>query len=250
MATYRQVRECAVEELEAVLAEGYGAGAFSVEEQDLPGGRVQLLIYFSEPGADREPVDESVDWQSISEQPWVATPIGDRLWLAPPWLDQDAPAGRRRLNYLRGQASGTGFHAATRVSLWAIDRYLQPEMSFLDVGTGSGILCLAADQLDGGRIVGCDIDHPSTVIAAANAPNAFFTGSVRSVRDASFDFVAANVNATVLSILAPELVRILRPGGLLAASGFRVEEDPALPLPVLDRLTIEGWSAIVYRKPD
>ena len=248
MAIYYEVRECLADEQELVLAEAYGAGAVGVEEQDLPGGRSRLLVYYHDPGPGRRPVDETIDWQSVSEQPWLPVTIGERLWLAPPWLDEDPPPGRLRLNYLRGQASGTGFHAATRVSLWAIERYLRPGMSFLDVGAGSGILCQAAELLDAGAIIGCDIDHPSTVIAAANAPNPFFTGSVRSIRDASFDLVVANVNATVVSLLAADLRRILVPGGWFIASGFRREETPRVELEPVERLELEGWSAVIYRR--
>jgi ribosomal protein L11 methyltransferase len=248
MPTYRRTVECPAEDLELTLAECYGAGAFSIEEQDLPGGRIRLLVYFLEPVSGAEAVDESIDWQSVSEQPWQAIEIGQRLWLAPPWLDEDPPRGRLRLNYLRGQACGTGAHGATQLCLRAMDSYLRAGMRYLDVGAGSGILCVAADLLDADPIVGCDIDHPSVVIAAANSPHEFFTGSVRSVRDESFDFVTANVNATVANYLAADLARITRPGGCVVVSGFKSEEHVALPLPLVEKLEQQGWAALVFRK--
>ncbi len=248
MAIWRKTIDCPVAELEDQLTACYADDAFSIEEIDLPGGYVRLLAYFRDPIEGAEPVDESVDWQSVSEQPWVPFEIGQRLWLAPPWLDAEPPAGRMRLNYLRGQACGTGFHAATRLCLAAMDRYLGAGDSLLDVGAGSGILSVAADLLEAGSIIGCDIDHPSTLIAAQNSPAAFFTGSVRSVRSASFDVVAANINATMIANLRDELVRVLKPGGRLIAGGYRVGERPELPLQFLEAHEEEGWESSVWRR--
>jgi ribosomal protein L11 methyltransferase len=246
VAVFRLAVECDARDVEIALAGCYARGAFSIEEQDLPGGRVRLLAYFGEPVDGAEPVDESIDWQSVSEQPWVPVELGERLWLAPPWLEGDAPPGRVRLDYLRGQACGTGGHAATQVCLEAIDKYLRPGDSFLDVGVGSGILSIAAARLGAGRIAGCDIDFPSAEIARANCAAPIFVGSVRSVRDASFDLVAANINATTLETIGGDLRRILKPGGILIGGGFRADETPRLPLLTRQRFDRDGWSAIAW----
>ena len=246
MATYRRVVECESREMELALAECYARGAFSIEEQDLPGGRVRLLVYFHQAVEGSEPVDESIDWQSVSEQPWLPLELGRRLWLAPPWIAEGAPSRRIRIDYLRGQACGTGGHAATQVCLEAIDKYLEPGASFLDVGVGSGILSIAAERLGAGWFVGCDIDLASAEIASGNCTGALFVGSVRSIRDASFDLVAANINATMLETIAEDLGRVLRPDGMLIGGGFRTEETPSLPLRTIERFNRDGWSAIVY----
>ena len=247
MAIYRQILECPARDLELVLADCYGRGAFSNEEQDLPGA-VRLLVYFHEPVDGSEQMDESIDWQSVSEQPWLPLELGTRIWLAPPWSTDDTPAGRVRLDYLRGQACGTGGHAATQVSLEALDRCLQPGISFLDVGIGSGILSIAARLLGAGAIAGCDIDLPSAEIAKQNCGEPVFAGSVRSVRNASFDLIAANINATMLETIGDELVRVVKPGGLLIGAGFRTDETPRMPFETVERLNRDGWSAIVFRR--
>ena len=246
MATYQEVVECGQRDLEITLAECYARGAFAIEEQDLPGNRLRLLVYYHEPIDGAQAVDESVDWQSVSEQPWKAIPIGSRLWLAPPWVDEDPPDGRMRLNYIRGQACGTGGHAATQACLLAMDKHLRPGESFLDVGCGSGILCLAADLLDAGDVAGCDIDYPSVVIAAKHSHAPLFTGSTRSVRPSTFDVIAANVNATVVANIADDLSRILKPGGRVIAGGFKTGETPPIRLSLVDRCEVDGWCAAVY----
>lgn len=254
MPIYRAVVETTQDELEIALAGCYGRGAFSIEEQDLAGERVRLLAYFYDPVEGAEAVDESVDWQSVSEQPWVAIEVGERLWLAPPWLDADPPPGRLRLNYLRGQACGTGAHAATQLCLRAMDKHVSAGMSFLDVGAGSGILCVAADLLDADLVIGCDIDHYSMTVAAPHCPAPLFTGSLKSVRDTSFEFIAANVNATVLGYLADDLMRVAKPGGLVVGSGYE-ERDAATvreslrSFELVEELAEGNWRAIVARKP-
>lgn len=248
MAIYRQIVESPSSELELALADCYARGAFSIEEQDLPGGLVRLLVYFHDPLEGAEPVDESIDWQSVSEQPWLPLELGNRIWLVPPWSTDATPPGRVRLDYLRGQACGTGGHAATQVCLEALDRCLCPGMSFLDVGIGSGILSIAARLLDAGSIVGCDIDYPSVTIAAENCGEPVFAGSVRSVRDAAFDVIAANINATMLETIGEDLRRVLKPDGVLIGGGFRSDETPRIPLETVTRLERDGWSAIVFRR--
>lgn len=233
--------------MEMILAECYGQGAFSVEEQDIPGG-VRLLVYFHERVDGAEVVDESVDWQAISDKPWVPLEIGERWWLVPPDYEDETPKCRIRLEYLRGQAWGTGSHATSQCCLRAIEKYVRSGDVFLDIGIGSGILSIAASKLGAMPVIGCDIDHPSAVIAASNTAVPVFTGSARSVRDHSIDIIVANINAVMLQNLEADLHRILKPGGLLIGSGFKVEETPDLGLPIIETFDQEGWRAAIYSR--
>ncbi|MDX2182093.1 MAG: 50S ribosomal protein L11 methyltransferase [Bryobacteraceae bacterium] len=244
--TYRITVDCAVRDSEIELARWYAQGAIAVEEIDRPGG-LRLLIYFDRPREGAEPVDESIDWQAVSDEPWVPVEIGERFLLVPPDYAGDIPAGRIRLNYQRGQAWGTGSHATTQLCLEALELALQPGDAFLDVGVGAGLLSMATRALGASRVVGCDIDAASASIAAQHTREPMFAGSARSVRNAGFDVVAANVNSTVLENLRDEWPRILRPGGRLIGSGFRLGEEPALTLGETGRLERDRWLAIVYR---
>lgn len=244
---YRQTIDCNPKEVEDILARCYMNGAFSVEEQDIPGG-TRLLVFYYDPVAGAEIVDESIDWQAISDQPWVPTEIGEKWWLVPPGHKGDTPDGRIRLEYLRGQAWGTGSHATSQCCLRAVEKYVRPEQVFVDIGIGSGILSIAARKLGAGNIAGCDIDHPSAVIAAENTGEAVYTGSARSIRDESADVVAANINAVMLTNLKEDLYRILKPGGYLIGSGFKVEETPDLGMKLVETFDQDGWRATVYSR--
>lgn len=238
--------DCAARDLEGALARWYAQGAIAVEELDRPGG-VRLLIYFDHSIEGAVPVDESIDWQAVSDKPWIPVEVGERFLLVPPNYEDPVPVGRVRLEYQRGQAWGTGSHATTQLCLEALERVLRPGDTFLDVGVGAGLLSMAARALGASRVAGCDIDAPSAAIAAKHTREPMFAGSTKSVRGGAFDVVTANVNATVLENLRDEWPRLLRAGGRLVGSGFKLGEEPALSLREDSRFERDGWLAIVYR---
>jgi Ribosomal protein L11 methylase len=202
--------------------------------------------------------EEDRDWVAESQAAWQPFPVGDRFFLVPDWRDDPAPCGRIRLRIHPGMACGTGTHPCTQLCLQAMERYEFDGKRVIDVGTGSGILAEAARLLGGDPVFGCDIEHASTVIAAANLRESIFsipvfTGSVRSIRSASIDTVVANLNAATLKQLAPDLIRIAAPGALLILSGFREEEAAAIEsffkMEIRETLEQDGWAAIVFSAP-
>jgi ribosomal protein L11 methyltransferase len=116
-------------------------------------------------------------------------------------------------------AFGTGVHETTRLCIEALEDSIRPGMRVLDVGTGSGILRHAAQLLGAGKTYACDTD-PVAVEIAGDA----FVGSVDAVASASMDLATANISPEAITALAPDLLRVLRPGGVLLASGFELHE--------------------------
>ncbi|MBC7927091.1 MAG: 50S ribosomal protein L11 methyltransferase [Bryobacteraceae bacterium] len=189
-------------------------------------------------------IEEDYDWVAHSQSMWQPIAVGQRFWLTPDWRDDPVPEGRIRLQMRPGMACGSGEHPASQLCLQALERVVRSGSSVLDVGTGSGILADAALLLGAGFVIGCDEDDEATVIARQNVPEAcFFTGSVQSVKDRSVDVVVANLNAATVQMLGSDLGRIAKTA--LIVSGFPEDDEPELPRPVRERLTLNGWICLI-----
>jgi len=168
------------------------------------------------------------DWLSEWKKHWQPLEIG-RFIVAPTWSELQAIVGRHGSDQILiridpGMAFGTGTHETTRLCLKAIDKYFSGG-SFLDVGTGTGILAIAAAKLaPAARVIACDIDAEAVRIARENASLNevatridFQVGSV-SEEVASADFVCANLTAPVIVELLPALLGVTC--GRLVLSGI------------------------------
>lgn len=161
-----------------------------------------------------------VDWEQATRDAWPPLQIGERFYLVAPWWTGETPEGRLRLEIEPGMACGTGRHPATQLCLEALEKYLQPGVSVLDVGTGSGILAQAAKLLGAKRVTGCDVDAEAAAIARARLGPGLFVGSIDAVRSKSQDLIVANIDAATLEGLAPEFERVRSGDSRLILSGF------------------------------
>jgi ribosomal protein L11 methyltransferase len=180
-----------------------------------------------------------------------------RLTIVPSWLD--VPKGSDLVIRLDpGMAFGTGLHPTTRACLELLQTIEPMPTAVLDVGTGSGILALAALRLGASRAVGYDIDklavEASTANARANDLGDRFRaqdGTLPEFADESFPLVFANLVAAVLVEMAPRLAAHTAPGGTLIASGIiesRSDEVEgaltAAGYEVLDWITEGDWVTV------
>ncbi len=223
--------DCRSAEKDRLIAELWERGTRGVIEEDRPGGVVGLRVFFddrfdaSEWGPARWEPAEDRDWAGVAQSQWEPVLVGAKFYLAPSWCADPTPPGRLRLEMQPGQACGTGWGPATQLALEAMESRLRPGMTVLDVGTGSGILAVAAGLLGAGRVYACDIDFEAACAARDRFGRegiqvGLFTGSLRAVRAAAADFAVANINAEALAGLAPEIDRILKPDGGAALTGF------------------------------
>jgi ribosomal protein L11 methyltransferase len=200
--------EAATEAFDELVAALWEAGTSGIVEGD-----GYVLAFFEDEEVARkfgDPLNElEVDWVQRTEDAWPPILVGERFFLVAPWREELTPPGRIRLEINPGLQCGTGQHPCTRLCLEAMERAIQPGDSVLDVGSGSGILSLAAKLLGAGRVVACDIDEEAARPALSFAIP-FFVGSIDAVRSGAFDVVVANINEDVIGALRPEFLRVAR----------------------------------------
>jgi ribosomal protein L11 methyltransferase len=153
--------------------------------------------------------EQQQDWSNAWKAHIKSVQVG-RLWVGPPWEAQNAPADKVRLVIEPKMAFGTGDHPTTSLCLGAVDDYMSthPGASVLDVGTGTGVLAIAAKKLGAGRVVGTDNDPVSVELARENAvdngtPDVELSGKELTAVEGTFDLVVANILANTLIELAP-----------------------------------------------
>ena len=153
---------------------------------------------------------EGRDWLAEWKRGWRPAFVG-RFVVAPPWSEVGDAAGRLVIRVEPGMAFGTGTHETTRLCLAAVEKHFRGG-SFLDVGTGTGVLAIAAAMLNpSARVEACDTDPLAVSVAEENARLngvagriAFRVGSVEDSTP-SADVVCANLTADVILLLLPAL---------------------------------------------
>ena len=178
------------------------------------------------------------DWLGEWKKSWQPVEVGERFIIAPPWAEISDSNNRIVVRIEPGMAFGTGTHETTRLCLVAIEKYFAGG-SFLDVGTGTGILAIAAAKfVPEAQVDACDIDAEAIAIAIENArlngvaeKITFRVGSVAETT-ASADCVCANLTAEVIGAMLPLLISVTC--GHLILSGILDTQAEALRTRLLE----------------
>jgi len=201
------------------------------------------------------------DWAEAWKKSWGSFALARRFFVIPSWSDVEPPDDRLPIRIDPGQAFGTGTHETTQLTLQAMEVWIEPRHTVLDVGTGSGILAIAATLLSARAVYACDTDPVAVEVARENIERnetqsiALMCGSIDAIAAGSVSFVACNLTAEVIAEIFPEIHRAMRPHGLAVLSGILTVQSAAirlraatLGLAVLEETTRGEWCALVLRK--
>ena len=174
---------------------------------------------------------EGDDWRDEWKRFFKPSRIGERFVVRPSWEPFDAGPDDLVIVIDPGRAFGTGLHETTRLVIRELEQRVTPGVEVLDVGTGSGILSIAALMLGAGRALGIDVDEDAVEIAVENAAiNGLadrFEGSATPVDaiEARYPLVLANIEARVLIPLAAAIGARVAPDGVLILSGLLAGQE-------------------------
>ena len=206
---------------------------------------------------------EDSDWSGAWKSFFKPLEVG-RILVKPSWEEVEPRPGQVVVEIDPGMAFGTGNHPTTKLCLLALQKHVRGGERVMDVGTGSGILAIAAAKLGAARVTATEIDRAVAEVARDNVRRNAVAGQVGVVEvesdspageDRSVDVAVVNITADAIIDLAPELVRVVAPGGVLIVSGL-VEErarevaarlaEPGFTQ--VERMVDEGWIALVLRR--
>jgi ribosomal protein L11 methyltransferase len=206
-------------------------------------------------------VDEA-DWTESWKAYFRPEKITDQIVVKPTWKDYSPNDKEIMIEIDPGMAFGTGTHPTTRMCIVLLEKYMKRTDSFLDVGTGSGILMIAAAKLGAGKIWGTDNDAVAVDIARQNLinnriPESVFhvmTGNMVDKITEQFDLVAANLTAKTIMILLENIQKVLVQDGILLCSGI-IESDKnkilekmrRVGLNVIETLADGDWISMACR---
>jgi len=206
------------------------------------------------------------DWANAWKDYYHVTHIGQRLVIRPSWREYIPMNNEVVLELDPGMAFGTGLHPTTRMCLEQIEQRMRPDMRVLDVGTGSGILALAAAKLGAANVYCIDNSSVAVESALANAEMNHMSDRVNVVLgvldeteatrlSGQYDLVLANIIARVIGSIASNLAQVLAPGGILITSGIIEDrrheaEQPLLAtgLELIDQVMIDDWVTLIMQK--
>jgi ribosomal protein L11 methyltransferase len=222
--------------------------------------------------AAQETLEFTLAYRQVDEEDWAESwkvffhpqKISDRLVVKPTWREYTPAKDEQVIELDPGMAFGTGTHPTTAMCVRLLERHLAPGQSVLDIGTGSGILLIAAARLGAGRMTGVDTDPMAVMVArnnlilnqvAAERYN-LHCGHLIDTVAGGYDVVVANILADVILDLLEQVGRVLKPGGLLICSGI-IEARRLEVLAKMDRLGFEAvavelqddWVALSGRSP-
>ena len=216
----------------AAAVEAVRAALAALRASDQGGGMGALTL---STGSIREE-----DWAENWKQYFKPFRVSEHLVVKPTWETWDKQSGDLIIELDPGMAFGTGTHETTALCIELIEQYYRGG-KLLDVGTGSGILAIAAALLGARQVVGVDIDPDAVRVAKENVEHNGLAGAIEVRKgdllqglSQQFDFAVANILAPVICMLAKPLKKHLTKNGRFVCSGIIAEAEQDVNTALLD----------------
>lgn len=230
-----------------------------------------ILERFEEVFSDREDIVYTIDFYEYDEEDYqnswkkylFTEKVSERFVVKPTWREYEPKDDELIIELDPGRAFGTGSHPTTSLCLKLMEENIKEGDSVIDVGTGSGILMIAADRLGASEVYGTDIDELAVESAKENLElngisedraRVYLGNLVSVVNGKKFDVVVANILADVLLILLNDISKVVKKDGLVIFSGIIDEkcellkrEVEALGMEILEVKADKEWRAMLIK---
>jgi ribosomal protein L11 methyltransferase len=187
--------------------------------------------------------------------------ISDRLVIKPSFKEYNQARDEIVLTIDPKMSFGTGEHQTTKLVLQILEKHVKPGMKVLDVGSGTGILSIAAIKLGAAYAVAVDSDEICYSNCKENCERnriqnsiEIITGEITDVKENDFDIIFANIHKEVLLEISGEIKKLLRPDKLVILSGLLIQDfdetvthysDAGFKL--IEKQTIDEWIALAFK---
>ncbi|MEI7812841.1 MAG: 50S ribosomal protein L11 methyltransferase [Ignavibacteria bacterium] len=240
---------------------------FTAEDSSLNVARIEALLrnlaeqnLISDFEISEEIIEER-NWNEDWEKTINVIEVSDKIVIKPTFRTYNAKEGQLVLTIDPKMSFGTGEHQTTKLMLQMVEKYVRPDFSVIDVGTGTGVLAIAAVKLGAKRAIAVDNDEwcydngiENCELNNVSGKVQILFGEVKDVSEKDFDLVIANINKNILMDIAEDLTGCLGKSGLLILSGLLdTDEDDiikrysALSLEVTDKKQMNEWISLVFR---
>ena len=196
------------------------------------------------------PLPPDEDWQNAWKSHFSILKLGQHIVIKPSWLEYQSGQSDVVIELDPGLAFGTGYHPTTYTCLESMENIITKGMSILDLGTGSGILTIAAIKLGASHVTSLDIDSIAVKAAKTNLKNLGLSDKTTlhqgtlphpQIKNALFDVAIANISARAIQERAKHIFSVLSDSGTFIASGITKEQS----ITTKSELEIAGFNNIV-----
>ena len=204
---------------------------------------------------------EEKNWNEEWEKSREVIRISNRLIIKPTFKEYFANPGEIVLTIDPKMSFGTGEHQTTKMVLRLLENFIKPGMKVLDVGSGTGILAIAAIKLGAASVIANDIDEWSYNNSIENSELNHTAGkidfricTINEIEEDNFNIIIANIQKTILIEICNDIKARIKPGGILILSGLLyVDEEDILHIYntagfiKIETIQMEEWVAIVFK---